>query len=472
MITLRHRKGKEGQVTLSVRIADANRDNAVALGISTSIARCMAIEETIKQARAASAKGATFLIEDSLASELWQLIKELDAFQRSGTLTDRQIAASIKKYVHKEDADIIKEAVARKQEPAPATKPTFTEFVDQYIKDCESGVRLKQRSNKKLSLGTIRGYKVYLMHLKTYQKEKKCVIDWDDLTLEFYNNFRQYFIKKKYNPNYFSAQMKRTKTILAAAKLLHLTTRDDFMSRQWSVSYEEADNIYINNVRLKEMAALDIMDEKDAISRLKQYAKPEEYDEIEKELHRESYRKKLSEARDIFVLGCLVGQRVSDYKRINRNMIVNIVGDRKFIHLVQAKTGKEVYVPYDELMDEILNRYDGKLPKIIDQHLNKRIKVVGLLLGWTENAGLTERHGLMSYTSSKRFCDAIMTHTARRSFATNSYKAGVPLSAIMAVTGHSTEEMLKRYLKLDSKERALLAAAEFDKVAKASGISR
>ena len=40
---------------------------------------------------------------------------------------------------------------------------------------------------------------------------------------------------------------------------------------------------------------------------------------------------------------------------------------------------------------------------------------------------------------------------------------GVPLSAIMAVTGHSSEDMLKKYLKLDSKEKALLALAEFKK---------
>jgi hypothetical protein len=33
----------------------------------------------------------------------------------------------------------------------------------------------------------------------------------------------------------------------------------------------------------------------------------------------------------------------------------------------------------------------------------------------------------------------------------------------MAVTGHSSEAMLKRYLKLDDKERAILASAEFNK---------
>ena len=92
---------------------------------------------------------------------------------------------------------------------------------------------------------------------------------------------------------------------------------------------------------------------------------------------------------------------------------------------------------------------------------------MGLLLGWTEPAGLTERKGVMEYQSKKRFCDALATHTARRTFATNAYKAGVPLSAIMAVTGHASEDMLRRYLKLNTKERALLAAVEFDKVAMA-----
>jgi integrase len=145
-------------------------------------------------------------------------------------------------------------------------------------------------------------------------------------------------------------------------------------------------------------------------------------------------------------------------------MIETIQGKRKFLHLVQVKTGKDVYIPYNDMIGSILKKYKNGLPKIYDQHLNDRIKVVGLLLGWTEPAGLTEHRGLMEYPSKKRFCDAIVTHTARRTFATNAYRDGVPLSAIMAVTGHSSEEMLRRYLKLSTKERALLAAEAFDKV--------
>lgn len=369
---------------------------------------------------------------------------------------------------------IIKEAVneavlgdmAEDEKPvAVAAKPTFVEFIEQYVKDCESGDRLKQKSSHKIAYGTLKGLRSFLARMKEYQEEKKKVIDWNDLDLNFYNDFKQFYLNKGYSPNTIAGFIKKMKTILFAAKDLHLTTRDDFTSRQWFVGFEEVSNIYIPLNRLKEMYNLDLTDVKDMVKRACKYAKDkEEKDRILTDIAKPSFLKRLSDARYIFLMGCLTGQRVSDYKRISNDMIETIQGERKFLHLVQVKTDKDVYVPYDDMIAEILERYDGHLPTLSDQHLNKKIKIVGLLLGWTESAGLTERRGLMEYTSDKRFCDAIVTHTARRTFATNAYKMGVPLSAIMAVTGHASEDMLRRYLKLNTKERALLAAAEFDKV--------
>ena len=59
--------------------------------------------------------------------------------------------------------------------------------------------------------------------------------------------------------------------------------------------------------------------------------------------------------------------------------------------------------------------------------------------------------------SSSRFCDLVRSHTARRSFATNAYKAGIPISSIIAITGHAREEGLRRYLKIQAEEKAILA---------------
>lgn len=343
-------------------------------------------------------------------------------------------------------------------------KPSLKEFIAIYIKEVEDGTRLRNRSTLKIQYTTIKGYKGLLNQIKEYEKKRHRIIDWDDMTFDFYDDFKRFFIEKEYSPNTIARNIRILKTMLYAAKDMHYTTRDDFMSKKWSADREEVDNIYISSARIEEMANFDMSDYKEMKIRAEKYAKDEE--ECKRLVHalkRDIYRKKLEEARDIFIMGCLTGQRVSDYKRINYDMLETIIGEDNFIHLVQEKTGKDVYVPYSPLMKKILMKYGGNLPKIYDQHLNERIKVVGLLLGWTENAGISEHRGILKARSNKRFCDAIVTHTARRSFATNAYKEGVPLSAIMAVTGHTSEDMLKKYLKLDSKEKALLALAEFKK---------
>ncbi|KAB5286527.1 tyrosine-type recombinase/integrase, partial [Bacteroides stercoris] len=66
----------------------------------------------------------------------------------------------------------------------------------------------------------------------------------------------------------------------------------------------------------------------------------------------------------------------------------------------------------------------------------------------------------------RRFCDMLLSHTARRSFATNAYKAGVPLPSIQAITGHSSEAQLRRYLKLDAEEKAVIALKDFKGIIK------
>ena len=137
--------------------------------------------------------------------------------------------------------------------------------------------------------------------------------------------------------------------------------------------------------------------------------------------------------------------------------------DNEYIYLQQDKTGKWIYIPLDLRVRAILTKYHGKLPHIYDQDLNERIKVIGRLLGWRENAGITERHGMMEVPTQKMFYECMMTHTARRTFATNAYKRKISLSSIMVITGHSSEKMLRKYLKLDNEERAILAAAEFAK---------
>lgn len=179
--------------------------------------------------------------------------------------------------------------------------------------------------------------------------------------------------------------------------------------------------------------------------------------EMERQL--KSYNPKSIEiARDVFMVGCFTGQRLSDYSRINTSMIKTIKGT-KFIDIVQKKTGKEVLIPLDKRVKAILDKYDGQLPYINHNLLNYNIKLVGVLLNWTWEPRFEGNVG--KFRKGPRFCDMIYSHTARRSFATNAYMAKVPTASIMAITGHATEEKFRVYLKQQLQEDAVLAARDF-----------
>lgn len=461
--------GHENMVMLSARIVLNKKDNAIALGISLDTNRWKLINETLKAAKAAYKRGTSIFIDDSLTSKLWELQKSLMMEEKAGTLTTETATLIINKVLHREEIELLKQRQEEKRQMEKAAKemakPTLMAFIEQYINECDNGTRLKRRSTSKISHSTVKGYKTFKNVLDEYQARRKKVIDWNDVTLDLYFDLKNYYIERGYSPNTIARHMRTFKIILNAAKELHLTLNDDFQSSRFSVDWEDVDNIYIPTERIREMYRINLMDLQGLQRRIKKIngVGEEEIRELQDFIYKESHRRMLDNARDIFLAGCMLGQRVSDYSRLEENMIVSI-RNKDFVHLTQQKTGKEVYIPVMSFLKDILQKHHGKLPRIKDSKLNARIKLVGLLLGWTEPANINEQRGVMSYKSKKKFYECIVTHTARRSFATNAYQAGVPLSAIMAVTGHSTEAMLRKYLKLDSREKALLAAAEFDKV--------
>ena len=470
MVTIISRKSRqENTVILYARVVVGKKDNAIALGISLDVSRWNYINETLKTAKKSQKRGTSIFIDDSLASKLWEILRGLMIEEKAGTLTSNSAALIISKVLHKEEIELLEKRKEEQLQIEKATKeldkPTLMAFINQYIDDCDSGVRLKRRSTKKIAHSTVKGYMTFRNVLKDYQDSRKRVVDWSDVTLDLYFDLKNYYIERGFSPNTIARHMRTFKIMLNAAKESHLTLNDDFQSSRFSVDWEDVDNIYIPTERIKEMYEIDLMDLQGLNKRIEDIDNVDEatLKELKEFIATESHRRMLDNARDIFLAGCMVGQRISDYSRLEQGMIEVVQGEN-FVHLMQKKTGKEVYIPVLNYLSDILDKHHGKLPHIKDAKLNARIKLVGLLLGWTEMANINKQKGVLSFKSNKRFYECITTHTARRSFATNAYQAGVPLSAIMTITGHSTEAMLRKYLKLDNKEKAVLAAAEFKKI--------
>ena len=432
-------------------------NNAIPLDVVLTQTEWGQLDATMREAEKAQKSGGSVIFRDQLAQKLWEIKCGTDALLTQDDLTIQDI----KKYVRSVIYDVPQVAKSAGED----LNVSLMVFIRQFISECESGDRLKQRSSRMVSASTIKNYKGTLAQLEAYERKKKTRLDWEDMTLDFYDDLKKFFLKKGYSPNTIGRHVKNLKIWLRAAKELKLTKTTDFESARFASDHVDVDNVYLTEERIEQLYQFSPTD-REEVKRLIEAAPEEDREELKQQTTQGKARRNLEEAKDIFIVGCLTGQRVSDYKRISEEMYKTLRDGNEYLYLQQEKTRKWIYIPVDDRVRAILKKYGGRLPEIFDQHLNDRIKVVGHLLGWTEDAGVSEYHGLMQVPSGKKFYECIKTHTARRSFATNAYKNGIPLSSIMAITGHSSEQMLRKYLKLDNKERAILAAQDFAKVKK------
>src|SRR5690606_16628762 len=81
--------------------------------------------------------------------------------------------------------------------------------------------------------------------------------------------------------------------------------------------------------------------------------------------------KRLDRVRDLFVLQCHTGLRVSDLKRISRT---HIKGD--IIEIRAYKNSRDIRLPITPAIRGILEKYEYQLPIISDQRYNDFIKEV------------------------------------------------------------------------------------------------
>ena len=81
--------------------------------------------------------------------------------------------------------------------------------------------------------------------------------------------------------------------------------------------------------------------------------------------------KSLQEQKDVFVLQCYTGLRVSDLRRVNLDTISE---DRSMIVIRSTKTDKAIVSPILSEAEEILLKYDYQPPFISDQKYNRSIK--------------------------------------------------------------------------------------------------
>lgn len=120
-----------------------------------------------------------------------------------------------------------------------------------------------------------------------------------------------------------------------------------------------------------------------------------------------------------------------------------------------SKTGERVVVPQHWIVKEIIGDNGGfVIPDASDVTIVQKVRDVAAMAGITEDFYTTVTKGGQKRVIIKKRYEAISFHTARRSFATNLHKSGVPVKVCMLFTGHKTMQQFMDYIMIDKLDNA------------------
>lgn len=265
----------------------------------------------------------------------------------------------------------------------------------------------RERYKNKITAEHLNHYTGLKNHMKDFEAKKSFRIEFDTIGKDFYIQFTDYLHAKGFKPNTIGSHIKRLKRLMNEANQDNLTTNRNHQKRDFKVLKEDADTIFLTEAELKLL--------------------------YEMEIEYPGYRR----IRDIFVLNCYTGLRHSDWPKVT----IDNIHDSK-LHVRTKKTNETVIIPIKPLVKEILRKYDSiYIPS--NQKTNDSLKWIG-----------KKAHEKELGTGNKNKWLQIRTHTARRSFATNAYLAGIPMRDIMQITGHRTTESFLKYIRVTKLETA------------------
>lgn len=293
-----------------------------------------------------------------------------------------------------------------------------------YLSDWAKYYNENEKNNKNTGLplakGTLKKYNTGLSCLLSFEEYKNKRYLLKSIDYDFYKEFTNYCLNVEgYTRNTTGANIKTLKMWLIEASKRGFCNVD---TSDFKAMTNETTNVYLSEDEINSIFNHDF-----------------------------SNNQRLSNVRDLLIIGVYTGLRVSDFMRLKLD---DITGN--FIEIKTQKTGKPVVIPMHPYVKETIKRNNGKLPKkISDQKFNKYVKEVCELSGidtiveGSKQNPTTKRKEFGSYPKF----DLISSHTCRRSFASNLY-GKIPNSVIMGITSHRTEKEFLKYISITPKEHA------------------
>ena len=314
---------------------------------------------------------------------------------------------------------------------------------------------------------------VFLNYLQNFIDFKRSTSSYTDCTLRKYNNlkdrFTQYQKKKK---KIFLIKDIGAKTLIDFKNYLISncdlmeTTAVRFIKNLKTVLFDAEQNGKTIHYQIRGFSTGTTNTE---------YKVFLSFDEIEKIKNITTINTDWNIAKDWLVLGCYLGQRASDLLRMTNRMIYTKTDSEgnsyRFIEIKQQKTGEKVVIPLHDEVETILNKYNGNFPPtfannfdsnavLFNRHIKKVCELAGIheiIKGKVYNEG-KKKNEIVEIEK----CFLVSSHVCRRSFATNFYGNKMfTTPQLMAITGHSTEQMFLNYIGKTADDWAMQTAKTF-----------
>lgn len=288
---------------------------------------------------------------------------------------------------------------------------------------CENLIEAKKNT---IGITTYRSYRQTLRLLSLYEKKHKEILKFDEINLSFYRKFVTLLEDEDYSLNSIGKHIKNLKIFLNDALINGVSSNTIFKNRSFKVLKETTTDVYLSEAEIETLAKKDF-----------------------------SNRPRIELARDIFLIGCYTGQRVSDYNGLT-NENIEILDGHKFIKVRQKKTDTTVLIPITTDIQKIMSRYDNNFPpKLSEPILRRNIKTACSTVGFKETVNISYTKGGKAIKKGVPKYNLVKTHTARRSFCTNHYAAGKSIQDIMLFSGHKTEREFYKYIRIEKEQQAL-----------------
>jgi integrase len=247
-------------------------------------------------------------------------------------------------------------------------------------------------------------------------------IDFHNIDMTFYANFKGFMDTAGYSDSYFGNQIKYIRLFMNEASERGLTEQMLYKSRKFTCPKIAADKIYLTADEITRIRTVKLMG-----------------------------HERLEMIRDMFVIACHTGLRFSDLVRLQPS---NFNMADKILRVKTQKTDATVYIPLSPETMSICEKYDFHLPHLSNSTFNTCLKEIARQAGLTEEVDFLLSRGSRKLRRSLPKYQLITSHTARRSFATNAFLASVPNLSIMQITGHTTEKAFMRYIRISGEDNA------------------